>query len=71
MRIRALLILAMTLVAVMALSGVALAQTRTCSNNPCMGTNGADKLKGTPTKNEIRALRGAPRLSRDTGRSRC
>ena len=43
----------------MALSGVALAATKTCSNNPCVGTNGADKLKGTPTKNEIRALRGA------------
>jgi hypothetical protein len=59
MRTRALLILAMTLVGVMALSGVALAATKTCSNNPCVGTNGADKLKGTPTKNEIRALRGA------------
>ena len=59
MRTRALLILAMTLVGVMALSGVALAAPKTCSNNPCVGTNGADKLKGTPAKNEIRALRGA------------
>ena len=59
MRTRALLILAMTLGGVIALSGVALAATKTCSNNPCVGTNGADKLKGTPTKNEIRALRGA------------
>src|SRR5688500_6537831 len=59
MSTRALLIVAMTLVGVMALSGVALAATKTCSNNPCVGTNGADKLKGTPTKNEIHALRGA------------
>jgi hypothetical protein len=59
MRIRALLILAMTLLGVMALSGAALAQTKTCSDNPCVGTNGADTLKGTAAKNEIRGLRGA------------
>jgi hypothetical protein len=58
MRIRALLILAMTLLGVMALSGGALAQTKTCSKNPCVGTNGADTLKGTAAKNEIRGHRG-------------
>jgi hypothetical protein len=59
MRIRAPLILAITLLAVIALSGAALAVTKTCSNNPCVGTKGPDTLKGTPTKNEIRGLRGA------------
>jgi hypothetical protein len=59
MRIRALLILAMTLLGVMALSGAAIAVTKTCSANPCVGTNGADKLYGNATKNEIRGLRGA------------
>jgi len=59
MRIRALLILATTLLGVMALSGAALAATKTCSVNPCVGTKGADRLKGNATKNEIRGLRGA------------
>jgi hypothetical protein len=58
MRLRALLILATTLLGVMALSGAALAVTKTCSENPCVGTNGADRLKGTDAKNEIRGLRG-------------
>jgi Ca2+-binding RTX toxin-like protein len=58
MRIRALLILATTLLGVMALSGAALAATKTCSANPCVGTNGPDRLKGTDAKNEIRALGG-------------
>jgi Ca2+-binding RTX toxin-like protein len=59
MRMRALLILATTLLGVMALSGAALAATKTCSANPCVGTKGADRLKGNATKNEIRGLRGA------------
>ena len=58
MRLRALLILATTLLGVMALSGAALAATKTCSKNPCVGTNGADRLKGTDAKNEIRGLGG-------------
>jgi hypothetical protein len=58
MRLRALLILATTLLGVMALSGAALAATKTCSENPCVGTNGADRLKGTDAKNEIRGLGG-------------
>ena len=58
MRLRALLILATTLLGVMALSGAALAATKTCSENPCVGTNGADRLKGTNAKNEIRGLGG-------------
>jgi len=59
MRIRAPLILAIALLGVIALSGAALAATKTCSNNPCVGTKGPDKLKGNATRNEIRALRGA------------
>ena len=59
MRIRALLILATTLLGMIALSGAALAATKTCSVNPCVGTKGADRLKGNATKNEIRGLRGA------------
>src|SRR5215217_4823392 len=58
MRIRALLILATTLLGVMALSGAALAASKMCSNNPCLGTNGADRFKGNATKNEIRGRRG-------------
>ena len=58
MRLRALLILTTTLLGVMALSGAALAATKTCSANPCVGTNGPDRLKGNDTKNEIRGLAG-------------
>jgi len=54
----ALLILATTLLGMLVLSGAALAQTKTCSENPCVGTNGPDRLKGTGAKNEIRGLRG-------------
>jgi len=67
MRIRALLILATTLLGVMALSGAALAATKTCSANPCVGTKGADRLKGNATRNEIRGLRGADYI---TGKER-
>jgi RTX calcium-binding nonapeptide repeat (4 copies) len=59
MRIRAPLILAITLLGVIALSGAALAATKTCSNNPCVGTNGPDRLIGNTQKNEIRGLRAA------------
>jgi hypothetical protein len=59
MRLRALLILATTLLGVMVLSGAALAASKMCSNNPCVGTNGPDRLKGNAAKNEIRGLRGA------------
>jgi hypothetical protein len=41
---------------VMLLSGVVLAETKTCSNN-CKGTNGADHLTGDGGKNTIRGLR--------------
>ena len=58
MRLHALLILATTLLGVLALSGAALAVTKTCSTNPCVGTNGPDRLKGTDAKNEISGLRG-------------
>ena len=58
MRLRALLILATTLLGVMALSGAALAATKTCSASPCLGTNGPDRLKGTDAKNQIRGLAG-------------
>jgi hypothetical protein len=54
----ALLILATTLVGMLVLSGAALAQTKTCSANPCVGTKGPDRLKGTDAKNEIRGHRG-------------
>jgi hypothetical protein len=55
----ALLILATTLVGVLVLGGAALAATKTCLANPCVGTNGPDTLKGTDAKNEIRGHRGA------------
>jgi hypothetical protein len=54
----AVLILATTLLGVLVLGGAALAVTKTCSANPCVGTNGPDRLKGTDAKNEIRGLRG-------------
>src|SRR5215208_7322386 len=58
MRLRALLIVATTLLGVLVLGGAALAATKTCSANPCVGTNGPDRLNGTDAKNEIRGLRG-------------
>jgi hypothetical protein len=59
LRIRALLILATTFLGVLVLfGGTTLAASKMCSNNPCVGTNGADKLKGNDTKNEIRGLAG-------------
>jgi hypothetical protein len=58
MRKRVLLILATTLLGVLVLGGAALAVTKTCSANPCVGTKGPDRLKGTDAKNEISGLRG-------------
>ena len=59
MRLRALLIVAIMLLGVMMLSGVALAVTKTCTTtNPCVGTNGSDKLTGTDGANQIRGLGG-------------
>src|SRR5215211_1361750 len=58
MRLRALLIMATTLLGMLVLGGAALAVTKTCSANPCVGTNGPDRLKGTDAKNEISGLRG-------------
>src|SRR5215211_924883 len=58
MRLRALLILATTLLGMLVLGGAALAVTKTCSTNPCVGTKGPDRLKGTDAKNEISGLRG-------------
>jgi hypothetical protein len=55
----ALLILAATLVGILVLGGATLAATKTCTTNPCVGTNGPDRLKGNATKNKIRGLRGA------------
>src|SRR5215213_3019234 len=63
MRLRALLIVATTLLGVLVLGGAALAATKTCSDNPCVGTNGPDRLKGTDAKNEIRGLRGPDYLT--------
>ena len=59
MRLRALLIVATMLLGVLLLSGVALAVTKTCTTtNPCVGTNGPDKLTGTDGANQIRGLGG-------------
>jgi hypothetical protein len=58
MRLGALLILATTLLGMLVLGGAALAVTKTCSTNPCVGTNGPDRLKGTDAKNEISGLCG-------------
>jgi hypothetical protein len=38
MRLRTLLIMVTMLLGVLVLSGVALAVTKTCTNNPCVGT---------------------------------
>src|SRR5918995_2026285 len=59
MRLRALLIMVTMLLGVLVLSGVALAVTKTCTINPCVGTNGPDRLTGTNAKNEIRGLAGS------------
>jgi RTX calcium-binding nonapeptide repeat (4 copies) len=55
---RVAVLMATTLLVMLVLGGAALAVTKTCSANPCVGTVGADRLKGTDAKNEIRALRG-------------
>jgi hypothetical protein len=55
---RVAVLMAATLLGVLVLGGAALAVTKTCSDNPCVGTNGADRLKGTDAKNVIRGLRG-------------
>ncbi len=56
---RVAVLMATTLLGMLVLSGAALAATKTCSENPCVGTNGPDGLKGTDAKNEIRGHRGA------------
>jgi hypothetical protein len=56
---RTLLFVATMLLGVLVLSGMALAVTKTCTNNPCVGTNGPDRLTGTDAKNEIRGLAGS------------
>jgi hypothetical protein len=58
MRVRSLLILATMLLGVMMLSGVALAVTKTCTTDPCEGTNGPDRLTGTSAENQIYGLGG-------------
>ena len=63
MRLRALLIVAKMLLGVLVLSGVALAVTKTCTNNPCVGTNRPDRLIGTDAKNEISGLAGSDYLA--------
>jgi Ca2+-binding RTX toxin-like protein len=64
MRVRALLIVATMLLGVLVLSGVALAVTKTCTTtNPCVGTNGPDRLIGTDAKNEIRGRGGSDYVS--------
>jgi hemolysin type calcium-binding protein len=52
-RLRAMFILATMVLGVMVLSGVALAVTRTCDDNPCVGTNRDDRLIGNDRKNHI------------------
>jgi len=42
----------------MLLGGEALAVTKTCANDPCVGTDGPDKLTGTDRRNEISGLGG-------------
>jgi hypothetical protein len=55
MKLRALLILATTVLGVMLLSGVVLAKQ--CDNN-CKGTNSSDTLIGDNSNNTLKALRG-------------
>jgi hypothetical protein len=58
MRLRALLIVATMLLGVLVLSGGALAVTKTCTTDPCVGTNGPDRLTGTDSANQISGLGG-------------
>jgi hypothetical protein len=58
LRVCRLTILATTLLGVMLLGGEALAVTKTCANDPCVGTDGPDKLTGTDRRNEISGLGG-------------
>jgi Ca2+-binding RTX toxin-like protein len=58
MRRATLLLLAM-IAAVLLATGVAVALTKTCSTNPCKGTDQDDVLLGTGGINDIRGLAGA------------
>src|SRR5215208_715812 len=63
MRVRIILTIATMLLGVLVLSGVALAVTRTCTNNPCVGTNRSDRLTGTGAKNEMNGRGGSDYVS--------
>lgn len=55
---RATLLVLATIVGMLLATGVAVAVTKTCSTNPCRGTDSDDILTGTNAANEIRALKG-------------
>ena len=67
MKLRALLILATMVLGGMLLSGVVLAENKTCHSN-CKGTNSSDRLIGDKGNNEIKALQGPDYVKGNRGR---
>jgi hypothetical protein len=56
---RSVLLLLAVAVALLLVSGVAIARTFTCGGNPCRGTNNNDTIYGTDARNNVFSLRGA------------
>ncbi len=68
MRIRSLLILVTMVLGAMMLGGVALAVTKNCARNPCVGTDANDKLQGDERANQIYGLGGIDKMRGKAGR---
>jgi len=47
--------------------GVALAKVITCSGGPCVGTDKADMITGSPKKNTINAKKGSDNIDASQG----
>ena len=65
---RAILLLAVMGLGLLLVSGVALAKTFTCRDNPCVGTNGADLITGTFRPETIQARSGDDEVRAREGR---
>jgi Ca2+-binding RTX toxin-like protein len=68
MRVRSLLILATTVLGVILVGGVALAVTKNCAANPCVGTDANDRLQGDERANQIYGLGGTDNMHGKAGK---
>jgi Ca2+-binding RTX toxin-like protein len=67
---RAGLLIVAAAVALLLVSGIAVALTFTCNQNKCRGTNGNDTIYGTRVGNSIHSLEGADLVRGNGGRDR-